>query len=146
MRQIMMRRFTVVCLVLGFAVWLAPLAIAALDWAGSPTSSLASAATTTMLVTVAVQLAFIVAQTFPEGRQLIRIRFLGPDAWLAIVTFTMMPGVLWHYLAGLSAPFMRGVMPGFLTPAITALLFMIARLIQQGNYRQLRAGSPPRAV
>ncbi len=99
-----------------------------------------------MLVTVAVQLAFIVAQTFPEGRQLIRIRFLGPDAWLAIVTFTMMPGVLWHYLAGLSAPFMRGVMPGFLTPAITALLFMIARLIQQGNYRQLRAGSPPRAV
>ena len=141
MRQTFMRQFTMVCLVLGLAVWLGPLVIAALDWAGVPATSLGTAATAIMVTTLAVQFAFIVTQILPEGRRLIPVRFLGPDAWLAIVTATMMPGVLWHYLAGLSAPFMRGIMPGFVTPALTALLFMIGRLVQQGNYRHLVAES-----
>lgn len=146
MRQNFMRQFTIVCLVLGLAVWLGPPVIAALDWAGVPKAFLGTAATTIMVVTLAVQLAFLLTQMLPEGRQLIPIRFLGPDAWFAITTATMMPGVLWHYLAGLAAPFMRGIMPGFVTPALTALLFMIGRLVQQDNYRHLVAESRPPAL
>ena len=146
MRQDFMRQFTMLCLALGLAVLLGPLVIAAVDWAGVSTASLGTAATTIMVVTLAVQLAFLVTQVLPEGRQLIRVRFLGPDAWFATITCTMMPGVLWHYLAGLSAPFMRGIMPGFVTPALTALVFMIGRLVQQNNYRHLVAASQPPAA
>ncbi|CAN5398005.1 hypothetical protein BH09GEM1_BH09GEM1_27920 [soil metagenome] len=146
MRQNFMRQFTIVCLALGLAVWLGPLVIAALDWRGVPKPSLVAAATTIMVVTLAVQLAFLVTQVLPEGRQLVRIRFFGPDAWFAIITSTMMPGVLWHYLGGLAAPFMRGIMPGFVTPVLIAVLFMIARLVQQNSYRHLVATSQPPAV
>ena len=43
MRQNFMRQFTIVCLVLGLAVWLGPPVIAALDWAGVPKAFLGTA-------------------------------------------------------------------------------------------------------
>ncbi|CAN5899781.1 hypothetical protein BH11GEM1_BH11GEM1_36400 [soil metagenome] len=143
MRQHTMRQFTLACLAVALLAWLGTLVIPAFDWLGVPTSSMSDAATAIMIVTLALQLAFILTQMLPEGRSLIRIRYLGPDAWFAILSMTLLPGVLWHYLRGMAAPFMHGIMPGFATPLLNAVLFMIGRLIQQRNYRHLVDGSAP---
>src|SRR4051812_16565284 len=143
MRQIIMRQFTITCLVLAFAVFLGSLVISAFFWFAVPTPDVRIAATAIMIVTLALQLAFVLTQLITEGRQLVNVRFARPDAWLTIITFTTMPGVAWHHLAPLAAPFMQGILTGYATPALNAVLLVIGRLIQQRNYRHLVDGSAP---
>ena len=143
MRYSIMRQFTLACLALSLAVFLASLAIEVMRFSGSAAAFGAPAATAVMIITLALQLSFVLLQVIPEGRQLVNARYFGPDVWLTIVTFTLMPGVAWHTLGGLSAPFMRSVMPGMATPAVTGTLLMLGRIIQQRNYRHLVNGSAP---
>lgn len=146
MRQQLMRQFTIACLVIALVMWFGTLAVAGLVWYGALVPSTpVVAATTIMVVTLGLQLAFIITQMLPEGRTLISVRFCGPDAWFLIISATLLPGALWHLLAGVAAPFMQGIMSGFATPVLTAALLMIGRLIQQRNYRHLVNGSAPGA-
>ena len=98
MRHTIMRQFTVACLALGLAVFLGSIAVSILNWNGTAAALGAPAATATMIITLALQLAFVLLQLVPEGRQLVNVRFFGPDAWLSIISFTLMPGVAWHTL------------------------------------------------
>lgn len=142
MRQNLMRQFTIVCLVVALAEWFGSLAVAGLVWTGhSPQSTIVP--TAIMIASLAIQVAFVIAQMLPEGRSLVTIRYFGPDAWYATIILNMMPGVFWHLLAGVAAPSMRMIMPGFVTPVVTGLLLMIGRLIQQRNYRDLVTPSAP---
>jgi hypothetical protein len=142
MRQNIMRPLTIVCLIVALAAWFGTLAVVGILWSGGTLPS-TTAPTAIMIATLAIQLAFVFTQMTPAGRGLVKVRYFGPDAWFAIIIFTMMPGVLWHVLAGVAAPFMRGIMPGYTTPLITGFLFMIGRLIQQRNYRDLVTPSAP---
>ena len=102
-------------------------AVLGLAWMGMSGTPIAIAATTVMILTLALQLAFVVLQMFPGGRAPIAIRTMGHDAWLTIIVLTALPGVLWHYLAAIALPPMQLVMPGFMTPLGNVVLFMIAR-------------------
>ena len=143
MRSILMRQFTIACLALGLAVFLGSIAVSVAYWSGSTTAIAAPVGTAIMIVTLALQLAFVLLQTIPEGRHLVSVRYFGPDVWLSIISFTLMPGVAWHALGTIAAPFMRGIMPGYMTPVVTAALLMTGRIIQQRNYRHLVNGSAP---
>lgn len=146
MRHSIMRRFTILSLAVALAAWLGAMAIAILSWSGIQSQPMTVVATTTMIATLGLQLAFLLAQLLPEGRALIKLRYCGPDAWLTILCFTLVPGVVWHILGEVAAPFMLGIMPGLFTPLLTAVLFMLARLIQQGNYRHLVGAAQPPAM
>lgn len=139
----MLRQFTITCFALATAAFLGALTISACTWLGITPPAARPAATAIMIATLGLQVAFALVQLVPEGRQLTNVRFAGPDAWFTIITFTLMPGVAWHYLSTLAAPFMQGIMSGLATPALTGLLLMIGRLIQQRNYRHLVDGSAP---
>lgn len=146
MRHTIMRQFTVACLALGLAVFLGSLAVSVMNWSGTAAAIGAPTATAIMIVTLALQLVFVLLQTVPDGRRLVNIRYFGPDAWLSIISFTLMPGVAWHTLGAIATPFMRTVMPGLATPVLTAALLMLGRLIQQRNYRHLVGSSAPPAA
>lgn len=102
-------------------------AVLGVAWMGMSGTPIAIAATTVMILTLALQLAFVVLQMLPGGRTPIAIRAMGHDAWLTIIVLTALPGVLWHYLAAIALPPMQLVMPGFMTPLGTVVLFILAR-------------------
>ncbi len=110
-----------------------------LAWRGVSGTPIAIAATTVMILTLALQLAFVVLQMFPGGRTPIVIRTMGHDAWLAIIILTALPGVLWHYLAAIALPPMQLVMPGFMTPLGNVVLLVIARELQQRRSAKVSA-------
>lgn len=145
MRSNLMRQFTLLCLAAGVAVFLGSLAAGATYWSGHAAILAAPVATAIMVLTLGLQVAFVLLQTVPEGRTLVNVRFFGPDAWLSIISFTLMPGVVWHILGTTASPFMRGIMSGYMTPVITAALLMIGRIIQQRNYRHLVDDNRPLA-
>lgn len=146
MRHHIMRKFTLVCLGIGLVAFFGSAVVVGFYWFGITAPGIMPLATTVMILTLALQLAFIMTQLVPEGRQLVDMRFFGPDVWMSILSLTIMPGVLWHHISAFAATFMQGIMPGYATPALNALLFMIARLVQQRNYRDLvRPSAPPTA-
>ena len=102
-------------------------AVLGLSWMGMSGPPIAIAATAVMILTLALQIAFVVLQTFPGGRTPIAIRTMGHDAWITIIVLTALPGVLWHYLAAIALPPMQLIMPGFITPLANVVLFVIAR-------------------
>ena len=114
-------------------------AVLGLSWMGMSSPSVAIAATTVMIMTLVLQVAFVVLQMFPGGRTPIAIRMMGHDAWLAIVVLTTLPGVLWHYLAAIALPPMQLVMPGFMTPLGNVVLLVIARELQQRRSAKVSA-------
>jgi hypothetical protein len=143
MRQHTMRQFTLACCILGTAIFFGSLAVVGLGLTGTPAATLTLAATSIMILTLVLQLAFIVAQLFASGRAAVPIEYFGADAWPTIIVATGMPGVFWHNLATLAAPPVNLIMPGFVTPLFTVVLLLFARQIQQRNDRHLIGGANP---
>ena len=114
-------------------------AVLGLSWMGMSGPPIAIAATTVMILTLALQVAFVVLQIFPGGRTPIAIRMMGHDAWITIIVLTALPGVLWHYLAAIALPPMQLIMPGFITPLANVVLFVIARELYHRRSAKVRA-------
>ncbi len=89
------------------------------------------AATTLMVVTLGLQLLYIVMPMIPNGRTVVSVGRFGPDGMLWIIMSTMLPGVVWHYLAGLAASPMRYLMTGFVTPLYLSTALLVAYVWQQ---------------
>jgi len=125
----------------GLALDAITLAIVVPAWTGHAfTGALVTAiATAVMIATLALQLAFIIMQMVPGGRAMVPVPGLGYDGWFFAIVSTALPGAVWSNLAAQAAPFMRLIMPGFTTPLVIALLFMIGRGAQQRRLRALRS-------
>ena len=108
------------------------------SWLGISGTSIAVAATSVMILTLALQVGFVAVQMFPDGRTPIAIRIMGPDAWVTVLIMTALPGVLWHYLAALAFPPMSLIMPGYMTPLFNVVLLLIARGLQQWRSARIR--------
>jgi len=143
MRHMIFRQFTIVCVAIAFAAWFGAIAIAGLAWSGIAAQGMSVTATAIMIVTLVLQLAFVLTQMLPEGRTLIKLRFCGPDAWFMVLSLTLVPGALWQLLSRLATPLGNALSFGFALPLFTSVVFMIARQIQQRAYRPLANGSAP---
>ena len=113
-------------------------AILLCSWLGLSGTFLVIAATTVMVLTLALQIGYVVLQIFPQGRTPVAIPVMGPDAWLTVLISTALPGVLWHYLAALALPPMQLIMPSFVTPVFNVVLLLLARELQQRRSASLR--------
>ena len=109
------------------------------SWLGMSGMPIAFAATTVMILTLALQVAFVAVQAFQEGRAPVAIRTMGSDAWFTILVFTAIPGVLWHNLAALAFPPMQLVLPGYITPVFNVVLLLIVRELRQRRGAGARA-------
>ncbi len=140
MKQKTFQRIVWVASIIGLAVDVVALVIVASAWSGLSVSGafVTTTATAVMIATLALQATFVIVQLFPNGRAMIPVRMLGPDAWEFVIVSTAIPGVLWHELAKLAIPSMRLIMPGFTTPLFTCLLFLVGRLVQQRRIAAIR--------
>jgi hypothetical protein len=125
---------------LGIVAFFVTIGVVVLGWLGV-SSSLRLPAASVMVVTLFLQLAFILAQLFASGRVAIPVKNLSSDAWFFVIAASGVPGIFWANLAQFAGRPMDLVMPGFATPAINAVLFMFARKIQLRKQRQLVDGS-----
>ena len=137
MRQQIMRQFVIACLILGVTVFLGSLVVPLLAATGTPPASLKLAASSIMIITLLLPLAFILAQFVPEGRVGLPVKGFGSDAWLGVITFTTVPGVNWSRLGSLAGAPINLLMPGFATPLIIALILLAGRQHQLRNIRGL---------
>jgi hypothetical protein len=133
MKQKTVQRIVWVASSIGLAVDVVALVIVASAWSGLSVSGafIKTTATAVMVATLALQVAFVIVQLFPNGRAMVPVRMFGADAWEFVIVSTAIPGVLWHELAELALPSMRLIMPGFTTPLFTSLLLLVGRLVQQ---------------
>ena len=140
MKQQTVQRIVWAASIIGLAVDVAALGIVASAWSGLSVSGsfVTIMATAVMIATLALQVTFVIVQLFPNGRAMIPVRMLGPDGWEFVIVSTALPGVLWHSLAPLAIPFMRLIMPGFITPLFTSLLLLVGRVIQQRRMAAIR--------
>ena len=109
------------------------------SWLGLSGISIAVAATTVMILTLALQVAFVAVQAFQDGRAPVAIRTMGTDAWFTILVLTAVPGVLWHNLAALAFPPMQLVLPGYITPVFNVVLLIFVRELRQRRDAGVRA-------
>lgn len=135
MRQQTMRQFTIACLILGVTVFLGSLAVPLLAATGTPPASLKLAASSIMIITLLLPLAFVLAQLVPEGRVGVPVKGFGLDAWISVITFTTVPGVMWSRLGALAGAPINLLMPGFVTPLIIAVILLFGRQHQLRNIR-----------
>ena len=141
MRQHIMRQFTISCLVAGVAVFLGSLIVPLLAAMGTlPPASLRLAASGIMIITLLLPLAFVAAQFVPEGRAGVPVKGFGVDAWISVITFTTMPGVMWYRLGDLAGRPVNLLMPGFVTPLIIAVIMLFGRQRQLRNTRAFAEG------
>lgn len=105
------------------------LAVVALRWKGFSGGILPSIASIAMVATFVLQFTFVVVQLLPNGRTMVRVRFLG-DGWLLVVMSTLLPGVLWAPLGDTAGPPMSNVMNSLVSPAFLSLLLVIGRQLQ----------------
>ena len=133
------QRIVRVAAYIGLAVQLATLALWIPSWSGRSLSGTGPMATATavMIVTLGLQLLVVMMPIVPNGRAAVSVGKLGPDGWSWIIVSTMLPGALWHYLAGLAASPMRYLMTGFVTP-----LFLSAALYAALAWQQRRGAQP----
>ena len=117
--------------VLAAAVFVGGPLTSALALTGTPVTTLRTPAATIMLTTLLIQLAFILSQLSPVARAAIPVKGFGNDAWLTVIIATMMPGVVWSRLGDLAGAPVNLIMPGFVTPIVTAVLFVLGRQRQQ---------------
>lgn len=132
------RRIALLATGLGLIDFLAAPAILLCSWVGMSGGVIAVAATTEMVLTLALQISFVAVQAFQDGRTPVAIRMMGPDAWLTVLVLTALPGVLWHYLAALALPPMQLIMPGYVTPLFNVVLLMVVRMLQQRRDARIR--------
>jgi len=135
MQQQTMRQFTLACCILGTAVFFGAASVRALGLIGVPATSLKLASSSIMILTLVLQLAFVIAQLSPAGRAPVPLRGFGSDAWPSVLIATGMPAVFWHNLAGFAGSPINLIMPGFVTPMVTMVLFLGGREIQQRTLR-----------
>jgi hypothetical protein len=133
------RRIALVATVLGIISNLGAPTILLCSWIGMSGPFIALGATSVMILTLALQIAFVTVQAFPNGRTPIPIQMMGQDAWLTVIILTALPGVLWHYLAALALPPMQLIMPGYVTPLVNVVLLVIVRAAQQRRSAGVRA-------
>jgi len=133
------QRIVRVAAYIGLAIQLAALALWIPSWSGRSLSGTVPMATATavMIVTLGLQALVIIMQISPNGRGPISVGRLGPDGLSWVIVSTMLPGVLWHYLAGLAASPMRYLMTGFVTP-----LFLSTALLAAQAWHQRRGARP----
>ena len=135
MRQPFMRQFTIACLFLAAMIFFGSIIVPILSATGTARASLKGAAASIMVITLLLQLAFVLAQLLPAGREAVPMRGFGFDAWLTVIVATSMPGVLWSSLGALAGAPVNLLMPGFVTPAAISLILLIGRQMQQRNIR-----------
>jgi len=140
-----MKQKTVQCIVwaasiIGLAVDVVALVIVASAWSGLSVSGafVTTTATAVMIATLVLQATFVIVQLFPNGRATVPVGALGPDGWSYVIISTAIPGALWHDLGALADPFMRVIMPGFITPLFISLLLLIGRVMQQRRMAAIR--------
>ena len=145
MQERSFRRITAGTVVVATTVWVASMAlfICRILRIGNP--SIAIAASAVMIMTILLQVVYVLVQgTISNGRTPVRVRFLGPDAWLMILLSTALPGVLWQPLGELALPPMRLVMPGYFTPLGVVLLLLIAVTLRPSRPVPPALGTEPR--
>jgi hypothetical protein len=135
MRQQPMRQFTITCLILSVAAFLGSIIVAVLGATSTAPATLRIPAISIMIITLLLPLAFVVAQLFPAGREPVRVRGFGHDAWASVIVFTAMPGVLWSRLGALAGAPVNLLMPGFVTPLVISVILLLGRQVQQRNIR-----------
>ena len=139
MSHTVFRRLALSATVLGLLNNVAAPTILLSSWLGMSGRFIAVAATTVMILTLALQIAFVTVQTFQDGRTPIAIRVMGPDAWLTVLILTALPGVLWHHLAALALPPMQLLMPSYVTPLFNVVLLIAVRELQKRRSAGIRA-------
>jgi hypothetical protein len=138
-----MRSLVRACCIVAIAAFFGTIGIVILGWLGVPATSLRIAAATIMVLTLILQLAFVIAQMFASGRAPIPIQHLGTDAWMFVIVASGVPGAFWSNLAAFAGRPLDLIMPGFATPLFNAVLFTFARMLQQRSHRDLASGSHP---
>lgn len=121
------RRIALAASILALANVAAVLAILVCSWMGLGGAFVAVAATSVMILTLALQIASVAVQAFHDGRVPIAIRGMGHDAWFTVLILTAIPGALWHSVAALAFPPMQLIMPNQVTPLFNVLLLVIVR-------------------
>lgn len=139
MSQPVFRKIALLATVLGWLNFVAAPAILLCSWRGVSGGVIAVAATIAMILTLALQVAFVAVQAFQGGRTPVAIRTAGTDAWFTILVLTAVPGVLWHNLAAVAIPPMQLIMPGYVTPLFNIVLLLAARELQQRRSASARA-------
>jgi hypothetical protein len=139
MSHLTFRRIALLATVLGIIANLGAPAILLCSWLGMSDAFIAVGATSVMILTLALQIAFVAMQAFQNGRTPIPVRMMGPDAWLTVIILTALPGVLWHRLAALALPPMQLIMPGYVTPLVNVVLLVLVREAQQRRSAGVRA-------
>ena len=139
MKLEMVQRTVRVASYIGLALQLATVALWIPAWSGRSLSGTFPmvTATTLMVVTLGLQLLVIVMPMLPNGRTAVSVGRFGSDAMLWIIISTMLPGLLWHYLAGLAASPMRYLLTGFITP-----LFLSTALLAAWVWQHRRGAQP----
>lgn len=101
----MLKRFTAACWVASAIVFVvAPLLLFPFVQRSISTSLLAFAASGVLVVTFALQAAYVVSQLDPEARHAIPLGRAESDGWSFVLASTMMPAVCWNSLVPLSLP------------------------------------------
>jgi hypothetical protein len=126
-----LRRIALLASVLALITSVVSIVVAISSWMGMSSVLTPVAATTAMVLTLALQFAFLALQAFRNGRAPIAIRTMGPDAWNTVVVMTAIPGAVWHQLAAVAPSPMQLIMPGFVTPLFNVPLFVILRELQK---------------
>ena len=133
------RKIALLATVFGWLNFVAAPAILLCSWLGVSGGVIAVAATIAMILTLALQVAFVAVQACQGGRTPVAIRTMGPDAWFTILVLTAVPGALWHNLAAVAIPPMQLILPGYVTPLFNIVLLLAVRELQQRRSASARA-------
>ena len=134
-----LHRIALSATVLGLINFVGAPAVLVCSWLGLSSTFVAVAATSVMILTLALQIGYVGLQTFPDGRTPVAIRMMGPDAWLTVLILTALPGALWHSMAGLALPPLQLIMPSYVTPVFNVVLLLLARELQQRRSASIHA-------
>jgi hypothetical protein len=140
MKQKTVQRIVWAASIIGLAVDVVALVIVVSAWSGLSVSGpfVTATATAAMIATLALQATFVIMQLFPNGRATVPVGMFGPDGWSYVIISTAIPGALWHELAALAFPYMRLIMPGFITPLFISVLLLVGRVMHQRRIAAIR--------
>lgn len=127
----MLKRFTAACWVASTIVFVvAPLLLFPFVQRSMPTGLLAFAASAVLVMTFALQAAYVVSQLDPEARRAMPLGRMDSDTWVSVLAATMMPAVCWNSLVPLSHPAFSALRSAVPWLAISSLVLGAIRLYQ----------------